>query len=519
MGDGDAYDVVVVGSGSAGSVLVKRLVDAGASVLLLEAGRLDDNPAIHDPHRVFELCECPDDWAYSTAPQAACGGRELHWPRGKVLGGSSALNGMIYIRGHRSDYDHWAYLGNHGWSYADVLPLFRRSEDFDGGESEFHGVGGELHVRSRYEPHPLHAAFVAAAVETGVPLNPDHNGSELDGVGFAQLMIRDGRRQSQAVAFLRPVLHAPNLTVLTSARATSLLLEAGRCVGVEFAVDGQVGRARARHEVVVCGGTIESPKLLMLSGIGPGDELRRHGIDVRVDLPGVGGNLHDHALFPVVYSARRPVPPPVPGLQTLHSHFFARSRPGLVGPDVQPLFFQQPMYAPGMEGPPDGFTVTPGIIRPASRGSLTLASADPEAPPLIDPAYLAQEVDVAAMEYAFRLCREIVAAGALDDWRGEELYPGPSVRSSAEIREYVRAQTITYHHQVGTCRMGVDALAVVDPELRVYGVEGLRVADASVMPAVPSGNTHAAATMIGERAADLVREPLGAARPVEEVAA
>jgi choline dehydrogenase len=500
-----SYDVVVVGSGSAGAVIARRLVDAGVSVCLLEAGGPDDNPAIHDPTRMMELQTSPDDWDYVTVPQPGCADRELHIPRGKVLGGSSAINGLIYIRGHRLDYDNWAYLGNPGWAYEDVLPLFKRSEDFDGGESEYHGVGGELRVQATYEPHPLLASVVAGAQEAGVPLNPDHNGSELDGVGFAQLMVKDGKRQSQAVAFLRPVAEAPNLTVLTRTYARRLVLEGGRCVGVEVAREGGIEQVRAGHEVIVCAGTLESPKLLLLSGVGPAEQLRRLAIDVLVDLPGVGENLHDHSLVPLIYSASRPVPPVVPGLQPLHSHLFTRSRPGLTVPDLQPLFWHIPLYFPGMTGPDDGFTLMSGLIRPAGRGSVRLASADPEDRPLVDPGFLACEADVDALERGFELCREIAGAGAMAEWRGEELYPGPDVRSSEAIRDYIRETLTTYQHVVGTCKMGVDALAVVDPELRVYGVEGLRVADASIMPAVPSGNTHAAATMIGERAADLVR--------------
>jgi choline dehydrogenase len=466
----------------------------------------------------MELQGSPDDWDYVTVPQAGCAGRELHIPRGRVLGGSSSMNGMIYIRGHRLDYDNWAYLGNAGWGYEDVLPLFKRSEDFDGGESRYHGAGGELHVRSRYEPHPFHAAVVAGAQEAGVPFNPDHNGAELDGVGLCQLMIKDGRRQSQAVAFLRPVLDAPNLTVLTDAYARRLLFEDGRCVGAEVGRDGRLERVRAEHEVVVSAGTIESPKLLQLSGIGPGEHLRRAGIDVLVDLPGVGENLHDHSLVPLVYASSRPMPPALPGLQPLHSHLFARSRPGLAVPDIQPLAFHIPLYFPGMTGPEDGFTLLSGLIRPAGRGSVRVASADPEDRPLVDPAFLACEVDVDALEHGFELCREIAQSGALADWRREELYPGADVRASGQAREYIRQTLTTYQHAVGTCKMGVDELAVVDPELRVWGVAGLRVADASVMPAVPSGNTHAGATMIGERAAELLLASLGQARPAAAVA-
>ncbi len=508
-----SVDVIVVGSGSGGSVVARRLVDAGASVLLLEAGGLDENPAIHDPGRLFELWDSPDDWGYRTTPQDAGAGRRRHWPRGKVLGGSSALNGMIYIRGHRADYDTWAYLGNEGWGYDDVLPLFRRSEDFDRGASEYHGTGGPLCVVTDYEPHPLIAAAVAASEEAGIPFNDDHNGAKLDGVGYAQLNVKDGRRHSAATAFLGPVLDAANLTVLTQARALRLLIDGSRCIGVEVEHGGSVLTVRAEHEVVVCAGTVESPRLLMLSGIGDADHLRQLGIDVVVDLPGVGRNLHDHVLSPVIFSARRPVPPTVPGIQPLHAHLFTRSRPGLTGPDIQPLFFHLPLYLEdeGMSGPPDGFTLMAGLVRPASRGTLRLSSSDPDAELSIDPAYLSRDVDLEAMAYSVELCREIGRQSALEEWAEEELYPGPAVSTPEELRDYIRRTAITYHHQVGTCAMGVGADAVVDPQLRVRGIEGLRVADASVMPLVTTGNTHAPTVMIGERAAELVAADLGAA--------
>jgi choline dehydrogenase-like flavoprotein len=502
----ESFDVVVVGSGSAGCVIARRLVDAGARVCLIEAGGADTNPAIHDPGRVMELQTSPDDWDYVTVAQPGCAGREMHIPRGKVLGGSSAINGMIYVRGNRLDYDAWAYAGNPGWGYADVLPLFKRSEDFDGGESEYHGAGGELRVQASYEPHPLLASVVAAAQEAGIPLNPDHNGAGQDGVGFAQLMIRNGERQSQWVAFLRPVLDSPNLTVRTSAYANRLVFDGALCVGVQVA-DEQI---RAEHEVIVCAGALESPKLLLLSGIGPAGQLRSVGVDVRVDLPGVGENLHDHSLVPVVYATRKPVPPALPGLQPLHAHLFWRSAPGLVVPDQQPLFFHMPLYFPGMDGPPEGMTLLSGLIRPAGRGSVRLASNEPEARPLVDPGFLACEADVASHERGLELVREIGRAPALREWDPIELYPSAGIRSRDDVREYIRENATTYQHVVGTCKMGVDELAVVDPELRVYGVERLRVADASVMPAVPSGNTHAPTTMIAERASDLVRAALGA---------
>jgi choline dehydrogenase len=509
----ESYDVIVVGSGSAGAVIARRLVDADLDVLLLEAGAVDANPHIHEPSGLFELWDGPEDYGYRTAPQADCAGRELHWPRGRVLGGSSALNGMIYVRGAHADYDGWAAAGNPGWSYEDVLPLFRRSEDFDGGADAFHGVGGPMRVISRYTPHPTTQAMVDAACEAGIPFNADANGEHQEGAGFCQLTIKDGRRHSTAQAFLAPVADRPNLTVWTGARARRLLFDGDRCTGVELDRDGELVRVHAAHEVVVSAGTIESPRLLMLSGIGPRAQLQAHGIAARAELDGVGENLHDHLLVPVVYGARRPVPAPQPGLQQLHGQLFWRSRSDIEGPDIQPLFFHMPMTPPELAPPPDenGFTLMAGIVRPDSRGAITLTGPEPDDPLRIDPALLSRDADVETMVFAVELCREIGRQDALAAWESWEIHPGPDARTRDDLRRYIRAQAVTYHHQVGTCRMGPvgDPSAVVDAELRVHGVAGLRVADASIMPQVPTGNTHAPTVMIGERAAQLIATAAG----------
>ncbi len=320
-----------------------------------------------------------------------------------------------------------------------------------------------------------------------------------------QMCVRDGVRQTTASAFLRPIMDDPNLTVLTNARALRLVFDGDRCVGVEISRDGQIELVHAAAEVVVSCGTVESPRLLTLSGLGPSGELRRLGIDVRVDLAGVGENLYDHPLVPVLYSAEKPVPPPALGTWAAQTHLFARSRPGLTAPDLQPIFFSVPLYAePWMEGPPDGFTLMAGVIRPASRGSIKLRSTNPDDEPLIDPAFLACDADVEAMLIGMELMREIGRTSALAEWGPTEIYPGPTATSREELIDYMRHSVGTYFHPVGTCRMGIDRDAVVDPELRVYGVSGLRVADASIMPTITSGNTAAPSMMIGEKAADLI---------------
>ncbi|MFL5860824.1 MAG: GMC family oxidoreductase [Solirubrobacteraceae bacterium] len=501
-----APDVIVVGAGSAGCALTRRLVDAGVTVLLLEAGGPDASPAIHDPARFHELWLAPEDWAYYTTPQPQAADRALHWPRGKVLGGSSCLNGLIHVRGARTDYAEWARLGAEGWGWDDVLPAFRRMEDFDGGASELRGAGGPLRVISRYALAPVHEAIVVAAQEVGIAHNPDYNSGMLDGVAQMQLTIRDGHRDSAAAAYLRPVIDDPNLRVLTGAHVQRLLLEGTRCVGVEWERDGGLTVARADAEVVISAGAIESPALLLRSGIGPAGDLVALGIDVAADLAGVGRNLHDHLLSPAIFAAETEIVPFEPGLSPIQTHLWWRSRSDLPGPDTQPIHFSVPLYEPWMEGPVNAFTLMGGMVRPQSRGSIRLSGPRASDPLVIDPRILSEEADVIALEASLGQVREIGMAPALRAWGARELYPGPGVRGGLPLRDYVRRTAISYHHQVGTCRMGADtdADAVVDPRLRVRGVERLRVADASVMPAVTSGNTNAPSLMIGERAADFI---------------
>jgi choline dehydrogenase len=496
--------VIVVGAGSAGCALTRRLIDAGVNVLLLEAGGPDDSPAIHDPARFHELWLAAEDWAYYTTAQAQAAGRSLHWPRGKVLGGSSALNGLIHVRGARTDYEEWVRLGAEGWGWDDVLPAFVRMEDFDGGSSEMHGSGGPLSILSRYELAPVHEAILTAAQQMGVARNPDYNSGLLDGAAQMQLTIRDGRRDSAAAAYLRPVLDAPNLRVLTGAHVHRLLLEGGRCTGVEFAHQGALQRAQAGAEVIVCAGAIESPALLLRSGIGPAGDLRALGIDVTADLPGVGRNLHDHLLSPSIWSAEKEIVPFTEGLSPIQTHLWWRSRSDLPGPDTQPIHFSVPLYEPWMEGPANAFTLMGGMVRPQSRGSIRLSGPAVADPLVIDPQILSAEADLEALHASLAQVREMGTAPALQEWGACELYPGPEVTTRTEVRDYVRRTAISYHHQVGTCKMGTDGGAVVDPRLRVHGIEGLRVADASVMPAVTSGNTNAPSLMIGERAADFI---------------
>ncbi|ALG10788.1 GMC family oxidoreductase [Kibdelosporangium phytohabitans] len=473
-------DVIVVGAGTAGCVVARRLIDAGRSVLLLEAGS-DNNstPQITDPSRMHELWDTGVDWGFRTVPQKHAHDRELHLPRGKVVGGSHALNGMIWVRGHPTDYDSWGP----GWSWAEVKPVFERIESVQD-------------VITAYDRHPVHESIVDAAMQNGLPFNENYNGDSQDGVSFVQLTIRDGKRLTTAQAYLDPVRDDPRLRVVCSARVHRLLMSGSRCVGVEWDRGGVVSRASAA-EVVLCAGAIGSPVILQRSGIGDPALLGALDIAVTAPIPDVGSNLQDHWLVPVVFATVRPVAIPA-GLPTCQSHLFWRSRPELTVPDLQPIHFATALVSPWMASPAHGITLMAGLIRPESHGTVRIASADPGRAPLIDPRVLSAKADLDALTAAVDLCREVGAQPALrEGWGARELYPASMAATPELTRDYIRETVVTYHHQVGTCAIG----QVVDPCLRVHGIDQLTVADASVMPIVPTGNTNAPAAMVGERAA------------------
>lgn len=526
----DPVEFIVVGAGSAGCVVARRLVDAGHTVALIEAGGRDTNPWIHIPVGYAKtMYDTRVNWGYHTEADPAVGGRSIYWPRGKVLGGSSSINGLVYIRGQREDFDHWRQLGNPGWSYDDVLPYFRRSEDQTRGDDAWHGTGGPLGVAD-LDRHPLVEAFIEAAGAEGIPRNDDFNGASQEGAGYYQLTTRNGRRSSTAVAFLKPVGRDPKLRLVVDALVERVVFDGRRAVGVALRGPGGAETIRCTREVIVAAGAINSPQLLELSGVGAAERLAGLGVPVVAELPGVGECLQDHYQIRSTYRCTRPITfnddlrtlvgKARIGLQYLlfrkgpltwsagYGGCFARTRPELASPDVQFHFLLVSNDRPGGDLHPfPGFTCSVCQLRPESRGSVHAASADPAAPPTIRANYLATEGDRRTMVDGLKLQRCIMGHEPMRGFWSEEMAPGDAVATDDQLLDYVRNAGGTIFHPSGTCRMGPpeDAKAVVDPTLRVRGVEGLRVADASIMPTVVSGNTNAATIMIGEKAADLLQ--------------
>lgn len=502
-------DYLLIGAGSAGCVLARRLVDSGHRVTLVEAGGEDTNPNIDDVSRLGFLWGSEEDWNYFTTPQTELHDRQIHLPRGKVLGGSHALNATIWVRGDRWDYDQWAAQGCSGWGWDDVVPYFEAIENYSSG-GPGRGTAGLLDLtEDGYPHHPIQQGLYDAVVAEGVPENPDYNSGDVEGVGWMQLTMRDQKRLNTWRAYVKPLMGHENLTVITNATARRLLLDGSdglRVTGAEF-VDaaGETFTVEA-SEVVLTAGALGSPEILLRSGIGPAQHLNDVGVEMHHDLSGVGQNLHDHLLVPVICTADKPQGPPE--VAAAQVHFWAKSDPSLPVPDTQPILFSVPMYTNTagmlMEGPEEGFSLLAGIVRPESRGSLTLSGPNPEDPVRVDLNAYAERADLESMLFSLRQCRSIAAQAPLaEEWGATELYPGPEVGDDDEsLIEYIRNTTTTYHHQVGTCRMGNDDDAVVDPQtLQVHGVRGLRVADASIMPQVITGNTNAPSVLIGEKAA------------------
>ncbi len=521
------FDYIIVGAGSAGCVLANRLsADRAVRVLLLEAGGRDDSFLIRMPAGIGRLATPKVNWLYETVPQAEMAGRRMFWPRGKTLGGSSSLNAMVYIRGQPGDYDHWRDCGNSGWGYGQVLGYFRRAENNEVIADDSHGRAGPLNVCDRRYTNPLSRVFVEAAAAAGLTRNPDFNGRRQSGAGLYQVTQKNGRRCSAATAYLHPVLHRPNLTVITGALAQRILLHGQRATGVAYAHQGAAKEIRADREVLVSAGAVNSPQLLLLSGIGPAQDLRSLGIAVRHDLPGVGKNLQDHLDINVIHACSKPITLDGaarglgalktalqfavlgngPGVSNIaEAGAFLQSRPAAATPDVQLHFIPAYVVDHGRRKMPGhGMTLHVCYLRPGSRGEIRLRSADPADAPLIDPRYLSVADDLTPLIAGVRRAREIYAQAPFRRYIGAEVFPGTNRQSDAEIGEFIRSAAETEYHPVGTCRMGNDAQAVVDPQLRVRGVDALRVVDASIMPTLISGNTNAPTIMIAEKAADMI---------------
>ncbi|MBO6520191.1 MAG: choline dehydrogenase [Rhodospirillales bacterium] len=527
------YDYIIVGAGSAGCVLANRLsADRDLRILLLEAGGRDSNPWIHVPVGYFKTLHNPKtDWCYKTDPEPGLGGRSLDWPRGKVLGGSSSINGLLYIRGQAEDYDHWRQLGNAGWSHADVLPYFKRAENQERGGNDFHGADGPLHVSDMRAKRDVCEALIAAAEANGIPRSTDFNGAKQEGAGYFQLTAHNGKRCSSAVAYLRPIEHRDNLDIVVNAPAVEILFDAdepGKVTGFAYRKDGTRHEAKLKPggEVILSAGAIGSPQILQVSGIGPGALLSDAGVKVRCDRRDVGENLQDHLQIRMIYEVNvptlndeinNPIRRTMMGLEYILKRtgpmsmgasqvcIFTKTQPELETPDIQ--FHFQPLSAdkPGIKMHPfSGVTSSICQLRPESRGRIAIKSPDPDAYPSIQPNYLSAEKDRRVVVDSIKTSRRIFNTSPLKDFVVRERLPGPDIESDDDILESARKIAQTIYHPTSTCRMGADEHAVVDSKLRVNGIKGLRVVDASVMPTIVSGNTNAPTIMIAEKASDMI---------------